>query len=100
MAEQLQELVDRAAISDLLFSFARALDTKDYQTYHDNFVDGSYVELPDPMAPGATIILRKERMLELVPQSIGRYTATQLADGETQGHQARVLIAAALRRSR
>ena len=69
-------LVDRAQISDLLFSFAAALDCKDWQAYVDNYADGGYIELPDPLSPGATFILRKEQMLELVPKSLGRYRAT------------------------
>jgi len=73
---QLQWLLDRTAISDLLYGFARALDTKDYQAYADNYADGGYIELPDPKSPGVTITLRKEQMLELVPRSLGRYRAT------------------------
>ena len=72
----LQWLMDRTAISDLLFSFARALDTRDYRAYVDNYADGAVLELPDPVAPGATIVLRKEQMLEAVPRSLGRYRAT------------------------
>src|SRR5580700_75602 len=76
MDDKLQWLIDRASISDLLFSFARALDTKDYAGYANNYADGGYVELPDPKAPGSTFKLRKERMLELVPKTLGRYSAT------------------------
>jgi hypothetical protein len=76
MDDKLQWLIDRALISDLLFSFARALDTKDYAGYANNYADGGYIELPDPKAPGSTFMLRKERMLELVPKTLGRYAAT------------------------
>jgi hypothetical protein len=70
-------LVDRARISDLLYSFASALDTKNWQEYADNFADGGFIELPDPTSTtGATFTLHRERMLELLPRSLGRYRAT------------------------
>ena len=73
---KVQWLMDRTTISELLCSFARALDTRDYQAYVDNYADGGVLELPDPVRPGATIVLRKEQMLEAVPKSLGRYRAT------------------------
>jgi SnoaL-like domain len=77
LAARVDWLIDRALIGELLFSFARALDTKDWQAYHDNYTDDGYIELPDPQgAPGATFILRKAEMLEKVPKSLGRYRAT------------------------
>ncbi|HEY2527935.1 MAG TPA: nuclear transport factor 2 family protein [Xanthobacteraceae bacterium] len=75
-AATLQWLVDRTQISDLLYSFASALDNKDWQAYVANYADGGYIELPDPQTPGGTFILHKNKMLELVPKSLGRYTAT------------------------
>jgi hypothetical protein len=75
-AAALQWLVDRTQISDLLYSFASALDNKDWQAYVANYADGGYIELPDPQTPGGTFILHKNKMLELVPKSLGRYTAT------------------------
>lgn len=73
----LKWLVDRTQISDLLYSFASALDSKDWKRYTENYADNGYIELPDPQsAVGGTFILRKENMLELVPKSLGRYAAT------------------------
>jgi hypothetical protein len=73
----LRWLVDRTQISDLLFSFASALDSKDWKRYAENYADDGYIELPDPQSTvGATVILRKEKMLELLPKSLGRYVAT------------------------
>jgi hypothetical protein len=73
----LQWLVDRARISDLLFSFAAALDNKDWQTYVDNYAANGFIELPDPQSTnGGTFILHRDKMLELVPKSLGRYMAT------------------------
>jgi hypothetical protein len=74
---KVQWLVDRAQISDLLYSFAAALDSKDWKKYADNYADNGYIELPDPQsAVGGSFILHKHRMLELVPKSLGRYAAT------------------------
>jgi hypothetical protein len=75
-AATLQWLVDRTQISDLLYSFAAALDNKDWQAYAANYAEGGYIELPDPQSAGGTFILHKSEMLELVPKSLGRYTAT------------------------
>jgi hypothetical protein len=76
-AAMLAWLVDRARISDLLYSFASALDTKNWQEYVGNFADGGFIELPDPKSStGATFILQKEQMLELLPKSLGRYSGT------------------------
>jgi hypothetical protein len=75
-AKTLQWLVDRTLISELLFGFASALDSKDWQAYVNNYADDGYIELPDPQSPGATFILQKSKMLELVPKSLGKYSAT------------------------
>ncbi len=74
MAGQVQWLVDRSMISDLLHSFARALDTRDYAAYVGNYAQNGFIELPQPS--GDTFILRREEMMEKVPASLGRYSAT------------------------
>jgi hypothetical protein len=74
--QQLQWLVDRALISDLLFSFARALDTRDYATYASNYAEDGVLELPQPSAGGGTLIMRRDEMLEKVPRSLAKYGAT------------------------
>ena len=76
LERQVRWLVDRVAISELLHAFARALDTRDYQAYADNFADGGSIELPDPKRPESKIVLEKAQLLELVPKSLGRYSAT------------------------
>jgi len=74
---QLQWLVDRAQISDLLYSFASCLDAKDYQGYANNFVDGGYVEIPEPTSTkGETFKMFKEKMPELMPHGLSKYTGT------------------------
>jgi len=45
-AEQVQWLVDRAAISDLLLSFAHSVDAHDHERYTANFTDDGVLELP------------------------------------------------------
>lgn len=77
MEDSVRWLVDRAQISELLFSFAAALDTKDWQRYAENYADDGYIELPDPQSStGGTFVLYKAKLLELVPKSLGRYVAT------------------------
>jgi hypothetical protein len=77
VATTLRWLVDRAQISDLLFSFAAALDNKNWQAYADNFADGGYIDLPDLQSTnGSRFTLHKDKMLEMLPKSLGRYTAT------------------------
>jgi len=74
---QVQWLVDRAHISDLLFSFASCIDTKNYQGYADNFVEGGYVELPEPTSKtGETFKMYREKMVELMPHGLGKYKGT------------------------
>ena len=46
LEEKVQWLVDRALISELLHSFARALDTRDWAGYAGNYTDDGWLELP------------------------------------------------------
>jgi 3-phenylpropionate/cinnamic acid dioxygenase small subunit len=86
-AAQLQWLVDRAALSDLLHSFAASLDTRDWQAYAANYADDGVVELPDPLRPGEWIVLHKAEMTEKVGASLGRYRATHHI---SSNHQLRI----------
>jgi SnoaL-like domain len=72
---QVQWLIDRAAISELLFRFARALDTRDFGAYVELYAQDGTLELPDPQT-GGTFTLRRDQMLDAVPKSLVRYTAT------------------------
>jgi len=75
--EPVQWLLDRAEISDLLYRFASCLDAKDYQGYAENFVEGGYVELPEPTSKvGGTFKMYKEKMPELMPRGLAKYTGT------------------------
>jgi uncharacterized protein (TIGR02246 family) len=44
--QQLQWLVDRAAISDVLVDFARALDEKDWEGYANHYADDGVLSFP------------------------------------------------------
>jgi hypothetical protein len=78
LTEKVQWLIDRAMISELLFSFARALDTKDVDAYLNTYAEGGVLELPDPTSTtGATIIVPRDRMKEFVGNGIVKaYAAT------------------------
>jgi len=70
-AEQLQWLVDRAAISDLLIDFARALDDKDWDGYAANYaVDGVLALLPTVNHVG------RAGMAEFAGGSLGKFVGT------------------------
>ena len=69
--------MDRARISDLLFSFARALDSRDADAYVANFADDGVVEIPDPAsASGEMIVIPRHRMRETLTKGVFRFTAT------------------------
>ena len=76
--ERVQWLVDRALISELLFSFAQALDTKDVDAYVNNFARDGVLELPDPASnTGEVLIIPRNRMAEFVRKGIATaYSAT------------------------
>lgn len=78
LMENVQWLVDRAMISELLFSFARALDTKDVAGYVDNYAEDGTLELPDPTATtGACIVIHRDEMENFVRKGIvTAYSAT------------------------
>jgi 3-phenylpropionate/cinnamic acid dioxygenase small subunit len=69
LEEQVQWLVDRAQISDLLHAFARALDTKDWQAYADTYADDGVVELPWATVP-------RGELADFVSRDLGRFHAT------------------------
>lgn len=45
-SEQLQWLVDRAAVAQLVDTFARSIDVRDQPTYTDTFTDDASLSLP------------------------------------------------------
>jgi 3-phenylpropionate/cinnamic acid dioxygenase small subunit len=72
---QVRALVDRAAISDLLFSYARCVDTRDWDGFVANFTDDAVLEYPWEgewrRHEGRTGLAEK------LDRSFGRYHATQ-----------------------
>ena len=68
---QLQWLIDRAAISDLLIDFARALDDRDWEGYANNYAeDGVLALLPTVNYTG------RAGMAEFVEGSLGKFAWT------------------------
>jgi hypothetical protein len=71
LTQTVQWLVDRAQISELLFSFARALDTKDAASYVDNFAETGVLELPDPTSSaGEFVTVARDDMMEFVQKGL------------------------------
>jgi ketosteroid isomerase-like protein len=70
-AETIRWLVDRAQISELLYGFAGALDTKDAASYVDNYAEGGILELPDPTSSvGGVVTVSRDDMMEFVQKGL------------------------------
>jgi 3-phenylpropionate/cinnamic acid dioxygenase small subunit len=77
MDDKIQWLVDRALISDLLFSFARALDTRDVDTYINNFTEDGVLELQDPKSDkGEMLVIPRAGMPAQLGRTFEMYRAT------------------------
>jgi ketosteroid isomerase-like protein len=70
-AAQLQWLVDRAAISDLLIDFARALDDKDWDGYAVNYADDGMLAISPIIAHAG-----RDGPAEFVAASLSQYAGT------------------------
>lgn len=71
MADQVKWLVDRAHISDLLYSFAYALDNKDAAAYVALYAEGGVLELPDPTSTtGGVVTVSRDHLLEFVQKGL------------------------------
>jgi ketosteroid isomerase-like protein len=82
-AEQLQWLVDRAQISDLLLSFAHSVDAHDHAQYTANFTDDAVLELPFGCFEGrATIAAMDQPVAEMATHHISANHAIDI-DGDT-----------------
>jgi uncharacterized protein (TIGR02246 family) len=68
---QLSWLVDRAAISDLLVDFARALDDQDWEGYAANYTDDGVLVIM-----GKTMHTGREGLAENTRADLGRYAGT------------------------
>lgn len=70
-AAQLQWLVDRAAISDLLVDFARALDDQDWEGYAANYTEDGVLDIAPTIRHAG-----RAGLAEFVAGSLGRYAGT------------------------
>jgi len=95
-AGQLQWLIDRAAISDLLIEFARALDDRDWEAYAATYAeDGVLAISPSVSHTG------RAGMADFVAGSLGRYAGTHhlsanhaiSVDGDTASTRSYLLAA-------
>jgi 3-phenylpropionate/cinnamic acid dioxygenase small subunit len=100
--EKVAWLVDRALISELLYGFARALDTKDFSAYVQNYAEDGFIDLPQPAGPpGSRLRISRDEMITRVPQSFKPYSAShhistnhQIAiDGDTANSRSYLLAA-------
>jgi ketosteroid isomerase-like protein len=69
--EQLQWLVDRAAISDLLVDFARALDDQDWHGYAANYAADGVLGISPTISHNG-----REGLAEFLAAGPGRYAGT------------------------
>jgi len=77
LTAKVQWLVDRAQISDLIHTFAACLDTKDWQGYASLFVDGGYIDIPEPTSKTLEYWrMYKEEMPVKMAPGLERYSAT------------------------
>jgi hypothetical protein len=77
LEDKVNWLVDRALISDLMFSLAAAVDTKDYASYADCYSDDGYIEFNGSSSPtGATVIIHKKDMVATLPYALDPYPKT------------------------
>lgn len=75
--DQLRYLIDRAAISDTLFAFARAIDTRAWHAYANLFVDDGVLELPFQQPDGTFAgHVGQEGMAAYVQSGLGGFTQT------------------------
>jgi uncharacterized protein (TIGR02246 family) len=70
-ARQLQWLVDRAAISDLLIDFARALDDRDWEGYAANYAPEGELGFD-----GHVVHAGRDGLAEFARGGLGRYAGT------------------------
>jgi uncharacterized protein (TIGR02246 family) len=70
-AQQLQWLVDRALISDLLTEFARTLDDKDWECYAALYTDDGVLSVPPNLTHNG-----REGLAELSASTLGRFAGT------------------------
>lgn len=73
LEEQVQWLVDRARISDLLVEFARALDERDWDAYAATYVEDGILEIGDAVRMEGRDTIRAATASE---RGVGGYAGT------------------------
>ena len=90
LAKQVAYLIDRTAISDRLITFARAIDTKNWNGYADCFTDDGIVEIPVKLPDGTFVRhVGREGMADFVcgtetRPGLGRFVYTHHLSGNHQ----------------
>jgi hypothetical protein len=82
--EQLQWLVDRSAISDLLIDFARALDDRDWQGYAANYAAEGVLSFN-----GHVVHEGQQGLAAFVETGLGRYCGHAPRQLEPRHHHRR-----------
>jgi ketosteroid isomerase-like protein len=85
LVEQVALLIDRAAISDTLIAFARAIDTKDWEGYAGLYTEDGVLELPFQEPDGTPAgHVGRPGLAEYVRGSLGKFTVTHHLSGNHQ----------------
>ncbi len=85
LLDQVHYLLDRAAVSDTLIAFARAIDTRDWEGYADLFTEDGVLELPFREPDGSPAgHAGRHGMADYVRAGLGVYTATHHLSGNHQ----------------
>lgn len=72
LTRQVRHLTDRAAISDTLIAFARALDTRDWEGYANLYAEDGRLELPFTRPDGSQAgHVGRDGMAEYVAREVG-----------------------------
>jgi len=85
LAHKVRTLCDRAAISDALIAFARAVDTKDWPGYADLYTEDGVLELPflnPDGTPGGHV--GRAGLAQFVEAGLGGFKATHHLSGNHQ----------------
>jgi hypothetical protein len=74
-ARTLQDLIDRAAISDTIFNYATGIDRRDWALYRSVFTD--QVELDFGTWGGPQTVMAADEWVRMVKQALACFDATQ-----------------------
>ena len=80
-ANALQELIDRAAISDMVHAYATAVDTRDWELFRSLFVDPLLLDFSS-FHPSLKREITVDELLEIADAAHLHEARTRAADGE------------------